>query len=41
MEMPEDGVSHHTIWSEHHERDVEHRETGKGNIGDNKEKKGI
>lgn len=39
--MPEDGVFHHTISSEHQERDAEHRETGKGNIGDNKEKKEI
>lgn len=39
MEIPEDGVSHHTIWAEHQEGDVEHSETSKGNIEDNKEKR--
>lgn len=24
MEIPEDGVSHHTIWAEHQEGDVKH-----------------
>lgn len=43
MEIPEDGVSHYTVWAEHQEGcfTVEHSEKSKGNIGDKKEKKGI